>query len=55
MTLCFSPTEGLKKSWDRIKEAGIATFGEYEVLSDDFHMFRIADPSGNLIEFAGKP
>lgn len=53
--LCLSTTEGLKESWNRLKKAGVETFGDYEALSDDFHMFRIADPSGNLIEFAGKP
>lgn len=53
--LCFSTDEGLKESWNRLKKAGVETFGDYEALSDDFHMFRITDPSGNLIEFAGKP
>lgn len=53
--LCFSTNEGLKASFENLKEAGVEIFGEYEEFTPEFHMFRLCDPAGNLIEFAGKP
>lgn len=53
--ICVSTLEGLKKSYEELKSAGVKILGEYAEFSKDFHMFRIQDPSGNILEFAGRP
>jgi predicted enzyme related to lactoylglutathione lyase len=55
VSLCFSTVEGLKKSYEALKAAKVTLVGEYMEFAPEFHMFRIADPAGNTIEFAGKP
>lgn len=54
-SICFSTEEGIKTSYEKLKDAGVRMVGKYFDFGPEFHMFRIADPSGNIIEFAGKP
>lgn len=54
-SLCFWPEGGVKAASERFKAAGMVLVGKYDEFGPDFHMFRIADPCGNVIEFAGKP
>lgn len=53
--MCFSTSEGLRESYDKLVDAGVSIVTHYTEFSEYFHMFRIADPSGNVIEFAGRP
>ena len=53
--LCFWPECGVKKAYELMKEAGVTLVGEYMDCGETFHMYRCADPSGNVIEIAGKP
>lgn len=53
--MCFSTEEGITESYRRLQEAGVRMIGEYLEFGPELHMFRIADPAGNVIEFAGKP
>jgi catechol 2,3-dioxygenase-like lactoylglutathione lyase family enzyme len=53
--LCFETNEGVRASYMNLQNAGVEMIGEYHEFDLDFHLFRIADPSGNIIEFAGKP
>jgi len=55
VALCFSTVEGIKASYGRLKEANVRILGDYMEFNPDFHMFICLDPSGNLVEFAGKP
>ncbi len=54
-SLRFSTAEGMRASYQRLREAGVRMVGEYMAMSPERHLFRIADPAGNVIEFAGKP
>lgn len=51
---CFE-TESVKGSYEALKESGVKIISGYEEYGPEFALFRIADPDGNLIEFAGKP
>jgi catechol 2,3-dioxygenase-like lactoylglutathione lyase family enzyme len=51
---CFA-TEGLNEAYDKLCDAGVKIVAEYQEFSPEFAMFRIADPDGNKIEFAGAP
>ena len=53
--MCFSLEEGIQASYETLKKAGVPMVGHYFDFGPEFHMFRVADPSGNVIEFAGKP
>lgn len=55
MSICLSPKGGLRAAWTKLKAANAPTIGEFEEFGETFSMFRMQDPSGNLIEFAGKP
>lgn len=55
MSICLYPKGGLKAAWEKLTKAEVKTVGEYEEFGETFGMFRIQDPSGNIIEFAGKP
>jgi predicted enzyme related to lactoylglutathione lyase len=54
-SFCISPKDGVKAAWQKISEAGIETLGEFEDHGEEFAMFYLVDPSGNIIEIAGKP
>jgi len=51
---CFE-TDSVKTTYKTLKELGVAIFEDYQEYSPDFAMFKITDPDGNVIEFAGSP
>lgn len=51
---CFG-TDSVKESYRALKAAGVAIAAEYTEFGPEFALFRISDPDGNLIEFAGTP
>lgn len=51
---CFE-TDGVRASYEALKKAGIVVNTEYREFGPSFALFRVCDPDGNLIEFAGKP
>ena len=51
---CFA-TDSVKASHDALKAAGVTIVTPYQEFGPTFAFFRIADPDGNLIEFAGTP
>jgi catechol 2,3-dioxygenase-like lactoylglutathione lyase family enzyme len=57
-TVEFSPcfaTDSVKGAYRALKAAGVPISVEYQEFAPTFAFFRISDPDGNLIEFAGKP
>ena len=57
-TVEFSPcfaTDSVKASHDALKAAGVRIVTPYQEFAPTFAFFRIADPDGNVIEFAGTP
>ncbi|MFZ5952595.1 MAG: VOC family protein [Candidatus Rifleibacteriota bacterium] len=55
VSFCLFPAGGIRNAWQKIKESPVKKIGEYSEFENQFAMFRIADPAGNIIEFAGKP
>ena len=53
--MCLNPKGGIKAAFAALEKHGVTMIGEYMDLAPTFHMFRIADPAGNVIEFAGEP
>jgi catechol 2,3-dioxygenase-like lactoylglutathione lyase family enzyme len=51
---CFS-TESIKDSYIMCVDSNIQIITDYIEYAPIFALFRIADPDGNVIEFAGKP
>lgn len=54
----ISPTfasSSIRHAYNILKEQGVPIVEEYNQPNESFAMFRIADPDGNVIEFAGKP
>ncbi len=51
---CFA-TESVKASYEALRTSGVNMVVEYREFAPTFAFFLIADPDGNLIEFAGKP
>lgn len=51
---CFA-TGSVRGSYDSLKAAGVPIADEYTECSPTFALFRIRDPEGNLVEFAGRP
>jgi catechol 2,3-dioxygenase-like lactoylglutathione lyase family enzyme len=51
---CFA-TDSVRASYEALKAAGVRVVLRYSEVAPAFAVFRIADPDGNLIEFAGKP
>ncbi|MCD4670449.1 MAG: VOC family protein [Actinomycetia bacterium] len=51
---CFE-TDSVKATYITLKELGVSIFEDYQKYSPDFAMFKITDPDGNVIEFAGTP
>jgi len=51
---CFE-TDGVKASFEALSAAGVPIRTPYQEFGETFALFRIADPDGNLIEFAGAP
>jgi catechol 2,3-dioxygenase-like lactoylglutathione lyase family enzyme len=51
---CFA-TESVKASYESLESAGVHIAHPYREFSPTFALFRISDPDGNLIAFAGAP
>ena len=51
---CFA-TDSIKTSFEAISDTGIPIASSYQEFDPSFAFFRIRDPEGNLIEFAGTP
>ena len=51
---CFA-TASVKQAYELLKSAGVTIVEEYQEYAPTFALFKIADPDGNLIEFAGQP
>jgi hypothetical protein len=51
---CFA-TDSVKASYKALEKAGVPISAPYQQLGPAFALFRIPDPDGNLIEFAGTP
>ncbi len=51
---CFA-TDSVKASWQALRDAGTTIVEEYQEFGPEFALFKVADPDGNLIEFAGRP
>jgi catechol 2,3-dioxygenase-like lactoylglutathione lyase family enzyme len=53
-SICFS-TPSVREAYAKLHAAGVPIIEEYNEIAPTFAMFRIADPDGNVVEFAGKP
>jgi catechol 2,3-dioxygenase-like lactoylglutathione lyase family enzyme len=51
---CFS-TESVKATFTKLKAAGVNIVAKYQEFSAAYATFKITDPDGHVIEFAGKP
>lgn len=51
---CFA-TDSVKQTYEVLKSSGVRIAEEYQEFAPTFALFKIVDPDGNLIEFAGKP
>jgi len=55
LSLCFNAAEGVKTALEKIEKAGVKVLMKYGDFNGDFAGFQFEDPSGNVLEFAGKP
>ncbi|MBN2053837.1 VOC family protein [bacterium] len=51
---CFA-VDSVKESYQALREAGVRISTPYQEFGPAFALFRITDPDGNVIEFAGSP
>jgi len=51
---CFA-TDSIKQSYEALKSAGVDVVEKYKEYGPQFALFKVADPDGNLVEFAGEP
>jgi catechol 2,3-dioxygenase-like lactoylglutathione lyase family enzyme len=54
LSACLA-TSSVRAAWDRLQAAGVRVVEEYILHGESFAMFRVADPDGNVLEFAGTP
>ena len=54
VSACFS-APSVRACWDRVTERGVEVVEEMRAGNENFAMFRIADPDGNVVEIAGRP
>ncbi len=54
ISLCFD-SSSIRAAYDKLRQAEVAVVEEYREYSPEFAMFRVADPDGNVLEFAGRP
>ena len=45
----------MKNAYEKLNAAGVTVVEDYQEFAPTFGAFRIADPDGNVIEFASKP
>ena len=53
--LCFRVKEGVRAALEKIKDSGSTVVSQYGDFESGFSGFQFTDPSGNVIEIAGKP
>lgn len=46
---------GVRAAYEKLRAAGVSVRQEYTEFAPSFAMFRVADPDGNVLEFAGAP
>jgi catechol 2,3-dioxygenase-like lactoylglutathione lyase family enzyme len=51
---CFE-TESVRSAYRILKDSGVSIYEDYREYSPEFALFKITDPDGNMIEFAGNP
>jgi len=51
---CFA-TKSIKESYEELKNNDITIVSDYVEYGPEFAMFKIVDPDGNVLEFAGQP
>jgi len=51
---CFA-VESVRRAYENLKAAGVTVVTDYVKYAPTYALFRVADPDGNLIEFAGTP
>lgn len=51
---CFD-TKSVRQTYEILKSSGVKVVEEYQEFAPTFALFKILDPDGNLIEFAGTP
>lgn len=51
---CFG-TASIKTAFEALEKEGVTILTPYKEFGPTFAMFQIADPDGNVIEFAGAP
>lgn len=54
ITSCFA-CDSVKEAFQNLKDAGTSIVSDYIEYEEQFAMFKIIDPDGNVIEFAGNP
>ena len=54
ITICFN-VESVKQAYEEIEKRGIPIAMKYAEYGPEYAVFMIADPDGNIIEFAGMP
>ena len=54
ITICFT-VESVKKAYEEIGNKNIQVVMKYTEYAQDYAVFMIADPDGNIIELAGNP
>ena len=53
--LSLLATPSVKAAWGRLSELDVTVVEPYQEFAPTFAMFRIADPDGHVLEFAGTP
>lgn len=53
-SLCFD-SASIRRAYETLRAAEVPVVEEYREHSPEFAMFRVADPDGNVVEFAGHP
>lgn len=54
-TFCLNAANGVKDARDKLVDKGIELIMEYGEFDGEFAGIQFCDPSGNIIEIAGKP
>ena len=53
--LCFNAEEGVKAALEKLEKADVKIIMKYGDFNGKFAGFQFEDPSGNVLQFAGKP
>lgn len=55
LSVCFNAEEGVKQALEKLEKTGVKIVLRYGDFNGSFAGFQFEDPSGNVLEFAGKP